>query len=168
LFVPALGVLEAAVTTGGVSFSPDHLNLRRFSYKTLRYPGHWDFVEKHILNQPEPARVLEALIGNAGPDNPDIVVLAFRLTNDVGNCAMPSYFWEYEPDLGLHGLSAMAQSTGFIVGSVARMLHEGTAPRWGVLGMHEIDPVDIIANITEVFPDQFCELPLDFSEDDDG
>jgi lysine 6-dehydrogenase len=42
-FGPPLGVLEAAVTSGGTSTCPQTWlgKLHTFDYKTLRYPGHW-------------------------------------------------------------------------------------------------------------------------------
>ena len=43
-FGAPLGVLEAAVTSGGTSTCPDTWlgRLRTYDYKTLRYPGHWE------------------------------------------------------------------------------------------------------------------------------
>jgi lysine 6-dehydrogenase len=96
VFVPSLGVLEAAVTSGGVSFSVDKLNVRNFSYKTLRYPGHWDYIEKYILSQPKPVDVLNLLIKPVSIENPDIIVLMFRLKDDDGIVENPIFFWEFE------------------------------------------------------------------------
>jgi lysine 6-dehydrogenase len=45
-FGPPLGVLEAAVTSGGTSTCPQTWQgvLETFDYKTLRYPGHWETI----------------------------------------------------------------------------------------------------------------------------
>jgi lysine 6-dehydrogenase len=47
-FGAPLGVLEAAVTSGGTSTCPQTWQgrLETFDYKTLRYPGHWQTIRK--------------------------------------------------------------------------------------------------------------------------
>lgn len=157
VFVPGFGVLEADVTSGGTSdIQPIGAD---FSYKTLRYAGHWDYVEKHILSQPDPVIVLDKLIEPATEDNPDVVILMFRLKDDVSNRAVSYYFWEHDYCIGYRGLTAMAQATGFVAGAVATIINnkEGISVSSGFVGMDHISAEKIIKKIQENFPNQFCE-----------
>jgi len=140
LFVPGFGVLEAVVTSGGLSVAPEHLKLNRLSYKTLRYPGHLEYLERYVFTQPDPTMVLDGLLEDVGPDNPDVIILCVRLRDSVGNYAFREFYWEYDEDTGL---SAMSQATGFTVAAVATMASDGLVRR-GVVGMHELDAETII------------------------
>jgi lysine 6-dehydrogenase len=153
IFVESVGVLEAARTSGGVSISPDHMKLSNYRYKTLRYPGHWDYIQKYIMPQKDPVRALSNLIQPVSIDNPDIIILSFRLNRGE---EVLNYFWEYGD-----GISAMAQATGYTVAAVATMIHNGNVQN-GVVGMHEIDADRIIETVRLIDRYQFSVHPLNF------
>lgn len=157
IFIPSLGVLEAARTSGGVSISVDHLELRNYSYKTLRYPGHWDYVEKYIMPQKDPAQVLEDLIEPVSSDNPDIIILSIHIN---GGEEIREYFWDYDYRLDL---PAMAQATGYVVAAVATMIADELINP-GVRGMHEISAKEIITRARWMGDKQFSEAPFTFDE----
>jgi len=156
LFIPGFGVLEAVVTSGGLSVAPEHLKLKNLSYKTLRYPGHMEYLEKYILSQPDPIATLDGMLEEVGPDNPDVIILCVRLYG-FDTQASREFYWEYDGDTGF---SAMSQATGYTVAAIATMVHEKTV-RAGVVGMHELDAEEIIRR-TQLMPGQYCEDPLNF------
>jgi lysine 6-dehydrogenase len=158
VFVPSLGVLEAAVTSGGVSITPHHLPVKNFSYKTLRYPGHWNYIEKYIMSQQDPVKALEPLLEEVSEDNQDIITLMFELVYDEG-CSCEAFYWEYDEEAEI---SAMAQATGYVVGAVAKMISDGKVVRNGVLGMHELPAQEIIDQVRLMGPDQFSTHPIRF------
>lgn len=139
LFVPGLGVLEAAPTSGSVSWSPRTLStLETFEYKTLRYPGHWDYVRNHILTQPDPLSIMKDVLSGkvVSATDPDLIALVVEVDGEK-----TSYFWTYDQT---HGLSAMSQATGYTVGAVATLVHDRMISKRGVLGMENIDPYVVI------------------------
>jgi len=128
IYIPGFGVLEAEPTSGSLSLTPydaEVLEIRELSYKTLRYPGHWDYLKSHVLTQPDPARVLRKTLPKVGPDNKDSLVLHARGMYDyeLGHVDMGTYVWDYDEELGI---SAMAQATGYTVAAVAAAIHDGT------------------------------------------
>lgn len=160
VFVPSLGILEAARTSGGISTSVDELSIQNLSYKTLRYPGHWNYVKKHILTQPNPIEVLKGMVVPVSSDNPDIVVLLFKLEYNDGSDEVVDYYWEYDYE---NNISAMAQATGYTVAATATLINDGLI-RNGVVGMHEIDSDRIIERAREM-DDQYIDLPFNFEEE---
>jgi len=157
VFIPGFGVLEAVVTSGGVSTTPEHLHLSRFSYKTLRYPGHIEYLEKYVFSQPDPAKFLDELLDDVDPDNPDVIILHIRLRDETGGQATRSFFWEYDKDMGF---SAMSQATGYVAAATAMAIHDKKVCQ-GVIGMHELDAEKLMLTV-ENMPNQFMETPPTF------
>lgn len=156
--VPSLGVLEARRTSGGLSVGAEKLDLRHLSYKTLRYPGHWDYIEKYIMPQKDPTAILKSMTQKVSFDNPDIIYLAFHIDYGDGDPEIEEYFWEYDR---ANNIGAMAQATGFTAAAVARKVHDGEVPV-GVIGMHEISADEIINEIRTNMPNQYNEMPIVF------
>lgn len=151
IFVPSLGILEAARTSGGMSNSLEFLNIPNISYRTLRYPGHWDYMKNYIMNQKEPARILNKLINKVGEENPDIVVLIFELEFNNGDKEVIDFFWEYDYE---NKLSAMSQATGFVVGATARLITDLPS---GIISMCDIDSDVLIDYVRDIGPNQFSK-----------
>lgn len=162
IFVPSLGILEAARTSGGISTSVDELSIQNLSYKTLRYPGHWNYIKKNILSQQNPLEVLRNMVKPVSADNPDIVVLIFKLEYHDGSEEIVDYYWEYDYD---NNISAMAQATGYTAAAIATLINDGFV-RSGVVGMHEIDADKIIERADEVDGEQYISSPFIFEEDE--
>jgi lysine 6-dehydrogenase len=158
-FVPVsgFGLLEAARTSGGISLSVSDLDVLNLSYKTLRYPGHWNYVEKYIMSQEDPTEILKSMVEPVSSDNPDVIVLAIHTDYMDGDSDVQEFFWEYDYD---NNISAMAQATGYTVGAVARKVHDGEIGV-GVIGMHEITANEIIGYVKEL-PGQYRETPIAF------
>jgi len=155
--IPGFGLLEAARTSGGISVGVDHIDILNLSYKTLRYPGHWSYVEKYIMPQKDPTAILKQMVEPVSADNPDVIILAFCVEYMDGDEDVHIYFWEYDYD---NGISAMAQATGFTAGAVARQVHENCIGV-GVLGMHDINASEVIAYAKQL-PNQYSETPIGF------
>ncbi len=153
IHVSGFGVLEAARTSGGVSISPEHLSLRNYSYKTLRYPGHWDYVQKYIMPQKDPVQVLNDLIEPVTITNPDVIILYFVINRGE---EIVEFFWEYDD-----GISAMAQATGYTVAATSTMIHDKLI-KCGVIGMHEIAAKEIIRRVRLLDNKQFSSEQLIF------
>lgn len=146
VFVPGLGILEAAPTSGSLSTTPKRIaSCYTLEYKTLRYPGHWDYVKRNILSQPDPEGVMKSILPQVGPDHPDVLALVVE-TDGLSR----RFFWRFDERTGL---SAMAQATGYTVASVATMIHEELLPP-GVVHMDDIDPRIIVARAQKM-PGQY-------------
>jgi lysine 6-dehydrogenase len=159
--VPAFGVLEAAITSGGLSFAVDDIPAKNLRYRTLRYPGHWDYLDKYIMTQPDPTDVLKHMLRKTNAGNPDVIILIFELSVADGAKRRYQYYWEYRGDLGFgNGLSAMAQATGFVVGAVAHMINDGVV-KHGVVGMNEVNAMEIIRRVRKIDM-QFSTMPIKF------
>ena len=156
IFIPSLGIMEADITTGGISTTLDNLDLEYFSYKTLRYPGHFNYVKNNILNQPKPVEVLKGLLEPVSETNPDVVVLHIEVETNTGweNC---EWFWEYDYE---ENISAMAQATGYIAAEVALQTFE---MKPGIYNMDVFDPYEIRKKVREIREDgNFSEEPVVF------
>ena len=140
IFIPGFGVLEAVVTSGGLSLTPEYSNLNTLSYKTLRYPGHIDYLNQYVFTQPDPTKVLCEILEEVGSDNPDVVILHFRVTDKKGGNTFRTFLWEYDVK---NNFSAMSQATGYTAAAVATMIKDGLIKK-GVIGMHDICAEEII------------------------
>jgi len=152
LFIPSLGIMEADFTSGGLS-TFDNINIDSFDnlyYKTLRYPGHFDYVRNNILIQKKPEQVLREIVEPANEENPDIIVLHIKTTFDE-----ETYFWQYDET---NKLSAMSLATGYIAGQVAVEVSEGVG--YGVHNMEIFDPYDLRTAIRE-FDSTECNFSTD-------
>lgn len=156
VFVPSLGILEADVTSGGISTTADNLDVEYFSYKTLRYPGHYQYMKDNVLSQPNPENVLSGIIAPVSSDNPDIIVLHLEVETVEGIETL-EYFWEYDHELGL---SAMSQATGYIAAEVALQTRDMD---YGVFDMGYFNPYLIRDRVREIKEEgNFSENPIQF------
>lgn len=141
--VPGVGVLEAAVTRGGVSTAPATFfgRLEGYGYKTLRWPGHWDevrpwaedgFLDGDWQGDAEGA-LRERLGGEVPTSEEDVVVLLAVVEGEGGrwSCLL------VDRHDRVTGLSAMARTTGFPAAEVTRLAARRALPA-GVL-RHEAD-----------------------------
>lgn len=159
VFIPSLGMMEAFVTTGGLGTTPYELCLQNLEYKTLRYPGHLDYVKENILWQDQPDIQFAALAPQVSPTAPDLIVLmmetkAIHLMTGKIETQREVAFWRYDMD---NGISAMAQATGYSAGALATMIHNGYI-KPGFLPMHKVDWPEWQTRI-KAMPDQFRALP---------
>ena len=156
LHIPSLGILEADLTSGGISTTYNEIELDYFEYKTLRYPGHFQYVKDNILNQPDPTSVLSNIIEPVSADNPDIIILHLEFeTFDGISCY--DYFWEYDYE---NNISAMAQATGYIAGEVG-LRSRNMDP--GIYNMDSFDPYSIRKSVREIRQEgNFSKLPIIF------
>lgn len=154
--IPSLGILEADVTSGGISTTADNLDVEYFSYKTLRYPGHFQYIKNNVLNQPNPENVLSEIISPVSADNPDIIVLHFEVETTEGT-EFFTYFWEYDTEADL---SAMSQATGYIAAEVAL---QTASKKPGVYDMGSFNPYVIRKKVREIREEgNFSENPIKF------
>lgn len=147
--VPGLGALEAAATSGGVSLLPGKLKVPNFEYKTLRYPGHFDYVEKRILSQTDPEMIFERMLEPVTSENEDLIVLVARTYRNGKKASEYCRFWGYDH---YADISAMAQATGYSAAAVATLVHE--LDLTGVMGMEDFD-FDEIKRRMKLMANQF-------------
>ena len=160
--VPPLGILEARVTSGGLSTMPWTYEgtLRTLEIKTLRYPGHWDrvqaFADLGLLSEEPvlvkgrkvvPRDVFHALFAPriAEPDVRDVAVsraVALGLKGGRRAEATVEMFDWYDERTGF---TAMERTTGWHAAIVAAMIARGEIPP----GAHPVE--------TGVPPKRFVE-----------
>lgn len=159
IFIPSLGILEADFTSGGLStldsFNPKDIS--NLSYKTLRFPGHFDYVKNNIMDRRDAKDVLSEIISSVGPENPDLIVLHIDTLDHS-----ETYFWEYDME---NDIPAMAQATGYIAGEVAVRVFGGDVD-CGVYNMERFDPYIIRDSILEVVNNHrvFSTIPIEYGE----
>lgn len=146
-------ILEAAPTSGGLSFTPDILNnkLKYLHYYTLRFPGHWEFLKDNILwrDKEDAVKVIGDIFSKVSKECPDMILLGYRFRPEE----IKWYKWVYDIE---NDISAMAQATGYTVGAVATMINDNSLPT-GLVGMHDIDLDEIISRVRKI-PGQFKEI----------
>jgi len=142
-FPQPLGMMEAAVTSGGLSTAPWTFQgkLQRLENKTLRYPGHWEqFIDfqKQGLFELEPVEIdgqtvvprekLEALLAREIiPNSPvhDICIIRTRATGrhngSPASCTLELQ-QTYDPATGF---TAMEQLTGWHASIIAILAAQG-------------------------------------------
>jgi saccharopine dehydrogenase-like NADP-dependent oxidoreductase len=131
IFVDGLGYLEAVHMSGSLSKTPELLAVRpgqSYSYKTLRWPGHWKWVKENVLTQPDPNEIITQVIPRITQDY--LVLMAV-----VDGVVLWQKVWTYDPKTKLTG---MQQATGYTVGAVATMVADGSFDI-GVKWMHDVN-----------------------------
>jgi len=156
VFVPGFGILEAAPTSGGTGTAVYKAIKVDFSYNTLRYPGHWKYLIKHILTQPDPAYALEMITDKVSSENYDVIILIFELEYGSGDVERVGYRWDYN---WKHDISAMSRATGYIAGAVATMIYDELVDT-GVAGMEELDFNEVITRVKNIDNGSFTHLAL--------
>jgi len=120
--------LEAAVTSGGISTLPDTFEgkIRNLSYKTLRYPGHWNtfklLKQLGVFSYRAMRSIFEGeLKAILDKKLPDMVVFALRADGHTDGkfCYRDFYFRLDQPS---EDITAMAAATGWSASIVALMI----------------------------------------------
>ena len=143
---------EADLTSGGAADLPDFFagRARRLDYKTLRYPGHYEWVEKQIGSLPEeearPAK-LEKLMLEAIPSVEDDLVLAHASVDgfdSTGRRRMLEKAFYVEPlEINGHRLRAIQTTTAAPLCESAMMLLTGKYK--GVVLQSQIEPEEFMS-----------------------
>lgn len=163
VFIPGLGILEARRTSGGLSLLPyREKNIKSLSYKTLRFPGHWEFIRNYIMNQKDPTYVLDSVLPEVNVDNPDIIALCFHIDYEDGDELVERYYFEYDYE---YDLPAMAQATGYVVGAVATMINDGLIPA-GVNTMDQLN-VNELCERSQLDRGCFSSRPIVYEPDEE-
>lgn len=124
--IPRQDVFEARLTSGGLSDAARKLAIRghqlcNLRYKTLRYPGHYDYVMKNILWRPDAIDVFDKVLPQVNEKHPDIIWLGYKVMDMAGRTERKFWKWGYDTH---RKLSAMTQATGYPVGALTKMLLE--------------------------------------------
>lgn len=149
-FPEPLGLLEAAVTSGGLSTAPWTFKdkLRRLENKTLRYPGHWDqFIGFQSLGlfdlQPKeiggqsivPREILNTLLApKITPEPPifDVCLIRTQATGRIdgshASCTL-NFLETFDIETGF---TAMEQLTGWHASIIAILSAQGKIPKGAV------------------------------------
>lgn len=149
-FPEPLGLLEAAVTSGGLSTAPWTFQnkLRRLENKTLRYPGHWEqFLnfQKQGLFEPEPVEIdgqrfvprekLETMLApEIIPDSPvhDVCLIRTRAVGRHNGSPATCTLDFRETSDRETGFTAMEQLTGWHASIIAILSAKGKLPKGAV------------------------------------
>lgn len=141
-FPPPVGRCEAAVTSGGTSTCPETFEgrLREYTYKTVRYPGHWTIIramfglglfERRVTLSDgrviEPLAVVRPLMEDRlrFDDVHDITVLRVTVRGRHQGQPASVCFELIDRHDERTGLSSMERTTAFPTALVARMQAEG-------------------------------------------
>lgn len=152
-FLPPFGELEAAYTSGGSSTLTRTFEGRvgYLGYKTLRWPGHWEFVCKlkelgllsmvleHGLKGVSPREMTEKAFGRTLPRGVDDAIVLSVAVSAEGQATQFDMVVKHDQATGL---SAMQQTTGFSAAIVARMLASGAIQKRGTLTTELDVPTD--------------------------
>ncbi len=152
-FPQPYGWLDAAYTSGGSSTltrtfegKADYL-----AYKTLRWPGHWDFLGKlkalgllsmdpaHGLKGVSPREMTERSFARTLPRGVEDALVLSVAVSAQGEAAQFEMVVTHDR---VSGLSAMQQTTGFSAAIVARLIANGTITKRGTLTTELDVPTD--------------------------
>lgn len=136
---------EEALTSGGVSDLPEALagRVRHLDYKTLRHPGHYQWVinaiESDDLHTPEE---LQSYMEDHIPDFEDDFVVIYASVegqDNAGNAQKLEKAYHIKPSqVGKHMLRAIQSTTAAGLAESARMLLEGHVK--GPILQSDVDP----------------------------
>lgn len=161
IFIPGLGVLFARRTSGGLSTSPFQISTPNLSYKTLRFPGHWEYINDYVLHQKDPSYVLDCIFPDIDENNPDILVLSVHIDYEDGDEIVERYYFEYDHE---NKIPAMAQATGYVVGAVATMIKDNLISA-GVNGMEQLDIEELCKRALN--NERFSNQPIFYKEEEE-
>lgn len=157
---------EEDLTSGGAADMPDSFAsiARRLDYKTLRYPGHYAWVQQQLdatpAGQDKIAHLQKAMESAVPHLDDDLIVLHACVEgydkNGVLRAREASQFI-YPQLVGNHTLRAIQTTTAAPMAECARMLLEG---KWrGVVYQSQIDPEDFLNGtfVSQVFSEEESE-----------
>jgi len=138
---------EADLTSGGSADLPDALagKVKRLDYKTLRYPGHYEWVTKQLSITPsgqDKAEYLQQHMEAVIPRVEDDLVLIYASVegkDKEGRWQKTEHTYNLHPQpVGRHVLRAMQATTAAPLAEAAALLMEGKHK--GVVLQSHIDP----------------------------
>ena len=142
---------EESFTSGGAADLPDALagKVRSLDYKTLRYPGHYAWVEEQLAglrNTPEAITVLQQKMEAVIPhieDDKIILYAAVEGKDTEGNLHRREISKQILPQtIGRHKLRAIQISTAVCLLQAAQLLVESDCS--GVVLQSQIDPTQFL------------------------
>ncbi|TAK36279.1 MAG: saccharopine dehydrogenase [Saprospiraceae bacterium] len=142
---------EDDLTSGGAADLPDALagKVRNLDYKTLRYPGHYDWVKDQLAAIPagdDQIAILQERMEAAIPrleEDKVVVYVAVEGSDSDGALRRQEKAKVMEPQkVGKHMLRAIQTTTASPLVQAAAMLLEGT--RKGVILQSQIDPMSFL------------------------
>jgi saccharopine dehydrogenase-like NADP-dependent oxidoreductase len=125
---------EEALTSGGAADLPDALagKVRQLDYKTLRYPGHYEWIEhqlKHLPDSPGRIRQLQGVMeANIPHQEEDVVIVycAVQGKDDKGILRREETSYVIRPQkVGRHLLRAIQTTTAAPIAEIAIRILEG-------------------------------------------
>jgi len=149
-FPQPFGMMEAAVTSGGLSTAPWTFQdkLRRMENKTLRYPGHWDqfkaFQNLGLFEQEEtkinghtfvPRELLTAMLAPKITPEPPVYDVCLIRTQAIGrlNGSQASCTLDFLETYDIKtGFTAMEQLTGWHASMIAIIAAQDKLPKGAV------------------------------------
>ncbi len=143
--------LEADLTSGGAADLPDHFagKVKSLDYKTLRFPGHYDWVDALIKNiaGTEVSKELETIMLSEVPSVEDDIVIVHASVEGFdkkGRRRMVEKAFEIRPiEINGKRLRAIQTTTAAPLCEAAMMLLKGDHK--GVLLQSGIDPKEFIS-----------------------
>lgn len=142
---------EADLTSGGAADLPDALagRVKRLDYKTLRYPGHYDWVAGVLRDAPagaDPGRYLQEQMEASIPHVEDDEVLIYAAVegsdrNGIGQRTERAYHL-HPQRIGRHLLRAIQTTTAAPLAQAAEWLLTGRHK--GPVFQSQIDPVEFL------------------------
>jgi saccharopine dehydrogenase-like NADP-dependent oxidoreductase len=144
-------VYEEALTSGGAADLPSVLEgkVRSLDYKTLRYPGHYAWVQGLLDEAPEEGRAehLQALMEQAVPFVEDDLVVIYSAVEGPGAGGglrrLEKSFLIRPRRVGARTLKAIQATTASALAESARLLLTDACP--GVCLQSQIDPAKFMA-----------------------
>jgi len=140
---------EEALTSGGAADLPDYFQdiARNLDYKTLRFPGHYQWVQDILDELPEGANRIAALektmLENIPATEDDFVVIFSSVEGIDGNDgrfkSIEQDYFIIPAQVGTHVLRAIQTTTAAPMAECARMVLKGGYK--GVVKQSDLDPM---------------------------
>ncbi|MCB9762784.1 MAG: saccharopine dehydrogenase NADP-binding domain-containing protein [Alphaproteobacteria bacterium] len=143
---------EEATTSGGAADMPEALagRVRQLDYKTLRYPGHWEWVRRQldaIGDVPDRIRQLQERMQSAVPQVSDDLVVIYAAVEGRDKKGQRQRFDEaykvWPQRFGAQVLRAIQSTTAAGLAECARVLLTGD--HRGPLLQSQLDPEDYLS-----------------------
>jgi saccharopine dehydrogenase-like NADP-dependent oxidoreductase len=143
---------EEATTSGGAADLPDALagKVRDLDYKTLRFPGHWAWVQEQLAaigDAPDRIQQLEDRMLRTIPQMEDDIVVIYASTEGTDRRGhrhrIDAAYMVYPEQFGAQTLRAIQSTTAAGMAECARMLL--TTDVRGPLLQSQLDPDDYLA-----------------------
>ncbi len=145
---------EADLTSGGAADLPEALKdqIRQIDYKTIRYPGHFDWIQSWLKNDTNPESKIERLekflLANVPHVEDDVIVIYASVSgyDQQGNLRSIQHAQHIYPlMIGAITMRAIQTCTAAPLVECARLLLSGEYQ--GVIHQSQIDPIAIIEGV---------------------